>query len=138
MNWWLWVLLGLALLLAELLTPGGFYLIFFGAGALLTGVLLLLFDIGSWMQLVLFSALSISSLGLFRRRLLAMRKLDIPDVDSLVGETAFALEDIPAEGFGKAELRGSAWSVRNAGETLIGKSQRCRVERVDGLTLWVR
>lgn len=138
MNWWLWALLGFALLLAELLTPGGFYLIFFGAGALCTALLLLIFDIGLWMQLVLFSALSIVSLALLRRRLLAIRSADLPDVDSLIGETAFALEDIPAEGFGKAELRGSAWSVRNAGNTLIGKSQRCRVERVDGLTLWVR
>lgn len=138
MTWSLWALLGFALLLAELLTPGGFYLIFFGAGAVCTGLLLLIFDIGSGLQLVLFSALSIASLAVFRRRLLAMRTPGHSDIDSLVGETAFALEDIPAEGFGKAELRGSAWSVRNASSTLIGKSQRCRVERVDGLTLWVR
>ena len=30
MIWWLWVLLGILLLAIELLTPGGFYVIFFG------------------------------------------------------------------------------------------------------------
>ena len=30
MEWWIWVVLGLALLLGEILTPGGFYLLFFG------------------------------------------------------------------------------------------------------------
>ena len=29
MIWWLWVLLGILLLAIELLTPGGFYVIFF-------------------------------------------------------------------------------------------------------------
>jgi membrane protein implicated in regulation of membrane protease activity len=32
MSWWLWVLAGLALLGAELLAPGGFFVFFFGSG----------------------------------------------------------------------------------------------------------
>ena len=59
-------------------------------------------------------------------------------VDSLVGETAVALEEIPAGGVGKAELRGSSWSARNLGESPIQLNQRVRVERIDGLTLDVR
>src|SRR3970040_1113492 len=39
MAWWIWVLGGLVLLLAEVLTPGGFFIVFFGAGAILVGVL---------------------------------------------------------------------------------------------------
>ena len=30
MSWWLWLVLGLGLTALELLSPGGFYLIFFG------------------------------------------------------------------------------------------------------------
>src|SRR4029453_3579693 len=37
MDWWIWVLGGLVLLLGEVLTPGGFFVVFFGAGALLGG-----------------------------------------------------------------------------------------------------
>lgn len=133
------MLLGLALMLAELLTPGGFFLIFFGAGAIAVGLVLFFFlDLGPWMQLMLFAALSIAALSLFRRRLLVMRGHAGGAVDSLVGETAFALDDIPAEGFGKAELRGSAWNAHNVGSAPIAKSQRCRVERVEGLTLWIK
>lgn len=31
MLWWTWIILGLVLLVAEMLPPGGFYLLFFGA-----------------------------------------------------------------------------------------------------------
>ena len=30
MLWWYWLLLGLLLLGAEMMTPGGFYILFFG------------------------------------------------------------------------------------------------------------
>jgi len=39
MVWWAWVLGGFFLLLGELLTPGGFFIFFFGVGALVTGAL---------------------------------------------------------------------------------------------------
>jgi membrane protein implicated in regulation of membrane protease activity len=59
-------------------------------------------------------------------------------VDSLVGETALVLDDIPASGFGKVELRGTAWNARNGGSASLSRGQRCTVERVEGLSLWVR
>jgi len=34
MEWWLWLAGGLALVVAELVTPSGFFIIFFGLGAL--------------------------------------------------------------------------------------------------------
>ena len=37
MIWWYWMVLGLLLLGLELATPGGFFLLFFGVGALLVG-----------------------------------------------------------------------------------------------------
>ena len=39
MQWWLWLAVGLALIVAELVTPSGFFIIFFGLGALAVGVL---------------------------------------------------------------------------------------------------
>jgi len=42
MDWWIWVLGGLVLLLAEVLTPGGFFVVFFGAGAILVGTIKLM------------------------------------------------------------------------------------------------
>ena len=39
---------------------------------------------------------------------------------------------------GKAELRGTSWSARNRGAAALARGQRCVVEKVDGLMLWVR
>ncbi len=141
MAWWIWVVLGLVLLGAELLTPGGFYLLFFGCGALAVGLLGALGWSGpTWLQGALFSLLSVLSLLLFRRPLVRKVRQGAGSnaMDSLVGETAFARGEIPANGFGKAELRGTTWSVRNVGEEAVSPQQRCRVERVEGLTLWIR
>lgn len=141
MAWWLWLLLGLILLGAEMASPGGFYVIFFGVAALLIGALggaeVLVSPIGQWL---LFSLLSIASLVLFRHRLLSA--LESPArrdaIDSLRGEVALLGEDVAPGGIGKAELRGSSWTVRNVGDQPLRAGDRCRVERADGLTLLIR
>jgi inner membrane protein len=60
------------------------------------------------------------------------------DRDTVIGETALVLEDIPIDGVGRAVLRGSTWRARNVGESPVIAKQRCRVERIDGLMLWIR
>jgi membrane protein implicated in regulation of membrane protease activity len=124
-----------------LLTPGGLYLFFLGLSALGVGALVALSDhIPLWGQWLLFSVLSIVAALFFRRPLLEWIRhfSHTKAVDSLVGETATALEDIPVGGIGKAELRGAAWSARNVGDAPLTRAQRCQVERLDGLTLYVR
>jgi membrane protein implicated in regulation of membrane protease activity len=141
MFWWIWALIGFALLAAEMLTPGGFYLLFFGCAALAVGLLAALGWTGPmWFDGVLFAVLSVLCVVLFRKPLL--QKIQTggkgKKVDSLVGEVAFPVDTIQPNAFGKAELRGSAWNVRNVGEDAVQPKQRCRVEKVDGLTLWVK
>lgn len=140
MEWWIWLLLGLLLLLAELVTPGGFYIIFFGVGAIIVGILTGFQAAGpTWFQFILFSIVSVVSLWLFREKLLQLtRARSSETVDNLVGETAVLLEDILANGIGKAEMRGTSWNTRNLGDKPLPRGQRCRVERVEGLTLFVR
>jgi membrane protein implicated in regulation of membrane protease activity len=140
MDWWIWLLVGLLLLLAELVTPGGFYIIFFGVGALVVGILAGFQAAGPpWFQYILFSVVSVVALWLFREKLLQLTRSRSSDgVDNLVGETAVLLEDISANGIGKAEMRGTSWSTRNVGDKPLARGQRCRVERVEGLTIFVR
>ena len=141
MVWWNWLLLGLVLLAAEMATPGGFYILFFGLAALTVGALAGLDLLNTaWLQWLLFSVLSMISLFLFRNSLLVWMKAREPagpDVDTLVGEVAILAEDVPPGEVGKVELRGASWNARNAGPTLLAKGHRSRVERVDGLTLWI-
>jgi membrane protein implicated in regulation of membrane protease activity len=142
MAWWIWFLFGLALLALEMLTPGGFYVLFFGVGALLVGALVAAGMVGSVpLQWLLFSLLSIASLLLFRRRLL--ESLGAPpakrdELDTLRDEIAVLSEDIAPGAIGKAELRGTAWTARNIDERPLRLGQRCRVARIEGLTLLVR
>jgi membrane protein implicated in regulation of membrane protease activity len=138
--WWHWLVLGLVLAAAEMASAGGFYIIFFGVGAMVVGLLAALGLAGPvWMQTFLFSAISIGSLALFRTRLLKMMQPDpqAPTVDALVGEVAIATEDVAAGSIGKVELRGSSWSARNDASVVVTRGTRCRVTSVDGLMLHV-
>ena len=66
MEWWIWIVLGLVLLLGELVTPGGFYILFFGVGAIFVGILAG-FNIAGpvWFQVIVFSGFSLITLWLF-------------------------------------------------------------------------
>lgn len=139
LTWWLWLLGGSALLVLEIITPGGFYVFFFGIGAIIVGLLAALGLAGpAWVQWLLFGAISVAALAIFRRPLLRRFNVVSRNVDTMVGEVAVALADIQAAGIGKAELRGSVWTARNESEARIAAGQRCRVERIEGLTLHVR
>lgn len=141
MTWWGWMIAGLALFALEAMSAGGFYLVFFGAGAVVVGLLILFgVQLGFAVEALVFLGVSLVALALFRKPLLAHFQKGIPNhkVDSLVGQTAQAMEDIPVDGIGKAELRGAAWNAHNIGPSPIARATRCRVERVDGLTLYLR
>jgi membrane protein implicated in regulation of membrane protease activity len=142
MAWWLWVVLGLGLLLCESLTPGGFFFLFFGIGAIVVGALVWAgLAEPDWLQWLLFTVLSIAALVPLRGRLL--RRLAsgadaAAGVDSLVGQLAVVLDDLPPGELGKAELRGTAWNARNGDQSALRRGQRGKVTRVDGLTLWLQ
>jgi membrane protein implicated in regulation of membrane protease activity len=140
MGWWLWVLVGFGLLVVETITPGGFFFVFFGIAALIVGVLAALGASGpDWMEWLLFSVFSVAGIAFFRRPL--MRRFKMTNgkaVDNLVGESAIVLEDVAPGGVGKAEMRGASWNARTAGGEALSRGQRCRVERIEGLVLWLR
>lgn len=138
MSWWLWILVGIGLLVVEMLTPGGLFALFFGVGALATGVVAIA-GAPAVVQWVAFTVISLVLLATLRRSLQEkLRARPGAPVDSLVGEEVVLLGEIPAGGEGKAELRGVPWRARVASGIALRAGQRCRVERVDGLTLWVR
>ncbi|MEO7190078.1 MAG: NfeD family protein [Vicinamibacterales bacterium] len=138
--WWHWIVLGLLLVAAEIATPGGFYIIFFGVAALVIGL-----STGAGLmsslplEVLLFSALSIALLVLFRTRLLRWMQISpqAPAIDTLVGEVGTAAETLLPGGVGKVELRGTSWSARNTSEAPLAFGSRCRVMGVDGLMLYV-
>ncbi|MCC6141689.1 MAG: NfeD family protein [Nitrospira sp.] len=141
MIWWHWLLLGLLLLGAEMMTPGGFYILFFGLAALVVGAIAALNLVqGESAQWLLFSGIAVASLLVFRGPLLTRinaSKTTPPDVDSMLGEIAIPIDTLAAGAIGKVELRGTTWSARNAGSTPLNKGQRSKVTGMDGLTLQI-
>ena len=139
MPWWGWIVIGTVILIFEIIVSTDFYLVFFAASAVIVGLLVLLgVSLPVSAQWLLFAALSIGMLVLFRARLREKIKTREQDVDKLEDEIAVATEQLAAGGTGQAELRGSTWRARNIGELDLEVGDRCRVERVDGLVLSIR
>jgi membrane protein implicated in regulation of membrane protease activity len=140
MVWWIWVLIGVALLAVEIASTTA-HIGLFAVGAFVVAALVGFgVKMPLWGELLTFTVVSLAAL-LFVRPWL-VRKLRLGQtthvVDSLVGEQATILDEIPVAGLGKAEMRGSTWSARNVGETVLMRGQRCIVSGVEGLVIHVR
>lgn len=138
-EWWMWLAAGLLLLLIELATPSGFFVMFFGLGAITVGVLQGIGVLGSAAaQWFVFTALSVIYLLLFRGRMQKGVERPPANIDTLVGELAVPREPIPPGHVGRVDLRGSLWNARNDASGMLEPGQRCRVTAVEGLTIYVQ
>ena len=135
----MWLAGGLVLIALELATPSGFFIMFFGVGAILTGLMAaagLVTSLGP--QWLTFTVASVVCLLLFRRKIQArIEPHPRPPVDSLVGQIALPAEDIAPGSVGRVMLRGTTWEARNEGPSPLAANQRCRVKHVSGLQLGV-
>ncbi len=138
MSWSFWLIFGLALLVFEILTPGGFFTVFFGLAAFVVAGLawmgVLDSGAGQWLTFgVLGTVLILALRPLVRKRF----ETNTPKVDQLIGQTAIAMETLDMNGRGKVELRGTSWSALYSGSGSVLKGDRLRVTKVDGLSLVV-
>ncbi len=137
MSWWLWIVLGVALLVVEVTVDAAFWLLFIGLSAVIVGFGGLIgLTGGPVAQWLVFAGLSLLLLYFFRGRLRAfvMRRKGEP-VEAVVGEEATAVSAMAAGAAGKAKLRGAEWDARNVGSSEIAQGARVRVARVDQLVL---
>ena len=134
---WLWAIGGLVLLIAEMMAPG-FFLIFIGAAAVLTGLATLLFDLALPAQLVVFVIAAGIAVLLGRRRYEEPPNVDLDNRLNnpgrrLEGKTASVVADVDAHG-GRVRLGDSEWTARG-GPAAAG--ERVRIVSVDGNCLIV-
>ena len=142
MAWWVWAIGGLVLLGTELFIPLDFFVFFLGVAALgvsgATALGLLTTNSG---QLLAFSILAVATTVGLRTPLVArLRRAQDTGVgiENLIGEVAVLAGALAPGEVGKAELRGTVWSVRSEHGEPLPAGRRCRVARVEGLVLWVR
>jgi len=141
MSWWAWVIAGAILLGAELsFVNAQFYLVFVGAAAMATGVVVAMAPpLGGWLQWAVFAVLALVSMIGFRSRIYGRLGGHgaAPRAASALSEITLADSLAPGASC-QAEHAGSYWTVRNDGETAIAPGERAHVVRRDGLTLTVR
>ncbi len=142
MVWWAWIILGIACVAVEVNLTHDFSLFCVGLSAFLVAAVAgFINGAPHWSQWILFGGLSVIILLALRKPLLGRfqghRGRDA-DFQYLIGEVATPNDDLPANGVGRAELRGSSWSARNGGAAVLHKGQRCRVEKIEGLTVWLK
>jgi inner membrane protein len=142
MVWWAWIILGIVCMAIEVHFTHDFSLFCIGASAFIVAAITM--GAGGpphWSQWIIFAGLSVFILLAVRKPLLgrfqAHRGRDA-DFQYLIGEVATPDDDLPANAVGRAELRGSSWSARNGEGVGLRKGQRCRVEKVEGLTVWLK
>jgi membrane protein implicated in regulation of membrane protease activity len=142
MAWWAWLVLGIGLLGVEMLViDAQFYLVFIGLSAALVGLLGLFgAELAGWMQWIVFSALSITAMVTFRRRIYEFVRGRGGQVEErlTLGDRVLITARLEPGQSGRVEYRGSSWSARNAGDRPIEAGHEAIIDRVDGLTLHVK
>lgn len=139
----LWFVFGFALLMAELAIPA-FIVVFFGIGAWLTSLTTLLgFTQGTASQLIVFVAVSLVTLVLFRKKAkglgrghVSVKSHEAHGTDSFIGSSATVTEDIEPNVRGKVELFGTSWQA--TANTVIKKGTVVEIITRENLTLKVK
>jgi inner membrane protein len=142
MPWWAWLAFGIGLLGVEMLViDAQFYLVFIGLSAAVVG-LLGLFGVAlpEWVQWLVFSALAVTAMVTFRRRIyeFVRGRGGMVDERLTVGDRVLVSARLEPGQSSRVEYRGSSWTARNTGSQPIEAGREAVIERVDGLTLHVK
>jgi membrane protein implicated in regulation of membrane protease activity len=137
-DFWHWWILGGIFLLLEVFISG-FFFIWLALSAGVVGMILMLFPMTDWkLQLVIFSALSVTSIVIFRGYQKSHpTRTDQPELNrrsrQYIGRT-FTLEEPIVNGVGKLHVDDTTWRI--VGENLPA-GQNIIVIGVDGILLKV-
>jgi membrane protein implicated in regulation of membrane protease activity len=138
---YIWLLAGVLLIGLELLTPG-FVVIFFGIGALITGLLSLLipgFSASLLLQFITWGATSLLSLFAFRRffkRTFRGKVIEDTGEDEFVGQTAEVIEAVTHNKPGRVSFQGTTWKAVTY-DSDLSAGDSVEIMKKDNLTLIV-
>ena len=138
MSWWGWLVVGIVLAGAELMTDAAFYLIFAGAAAIAVG-LLGLAGVGMpvWAQWVTFAVLAVASMVLFRKQLYSRLRGGAPQPyqHPAVGAVVEVDEEVAPGRRTRVRLQGTEWTAVNVGPDPIRRGAGGVVVDTDGVAL---
>lgn len=137
--WWIWMALAALCVVGEMFTAG-FFLLWFGVGAAVAGLLAILGLSFPW-QLAAFVVVSGVLLGVSRRFADRFSKKQPPGIgaDRFIGLKGLVLEDIDnVENSGRVRLQKEEWRADSDGDEVIPVGARVEVVRLDGTHLVVK
>jgi inner membrane protein len=135
----IWFLIGLACVLLELVIPG-LIIIFFGIGAWITSLCLVIFDPGLNFQLLIFLSTSILSL-LALRKFLRLRFFGATEMepdsleDEFLNKTLFVDSDFKIGVPGKIDFKGTNWTAIS--DIDLKKGDQVKIVNKESLTLHI-
>lgn len=144
MSYIFWLSLGIVLAVSEFVVPG-FVIIFFGAGAVITGIVKLICGdvLSDGFAILIFALSSVISLLAFRKTWVGGKVIrdgntkSAGDVDeTCVGHKVVVVEAIAPDCAGKVELNGANWTAES--ESAISAGAKAVVTERRGLTLVVK
>ena len=137
--WWLWMVLAAILVVGEVFTAG-FFLLWFGIGAAVAGVLALL-GLGAAWQWGSFVVVSGVLFGVSRRFAERFSAKQPPGIgaDRLIGKSGVVLEDIDnINNIGRVRLDKEEWRAESDTADIIPTGTRVEVVKLDGTHVVVR
>lgn len=138
MPWWGWMIVGALLLGSELLiVDAGFYLVFIGIAAAITGLVELAgIGLEPWVQWILFSVIALILMVFFRKKLYAkLRGSGIGYETGPTGEIVTVEQPLQPGEIGRLAYRGTEWTVVNTSDQAFEQGQHVQISSVDGLRL---
>jgi membrane protein implicated in regulation of membrane protease activity len=137
--WWLWFGLAAVFIIGEVFTEG-FFLLWFGIGAGISGVLALA-GVGPAVQWAVFVVVSGALFAVSRRFAERVTHKQPPGIgaDRLIGRRGVVLEQIDnMQSVGKVRIDKEEWRAESEDESVIESGTRIEVIRLDGTHAVVR
>lgn len=134
--WQIWLIIAGVCFVVEMATVG-FFVFWFGVGALISMVVSILFPENIVLQAIVFVISSVILLLLTKPLVNKFTKKDKKmetNAYSIIGKKGIVTQDInPTFGVGQIKISGEVWSAKTSNETIIEKGTEIKVIQIDGV-----
>lgn len=130
---YVWLIVALLFLFAELFTPGLFFFVAFAIGCVAAALFSFL-DYSFTAQCLV--ALGVSIISFFFLRHFCAVKFkggrELTNVDALHGCSGIVVNEIRSEESGRVKVKGEIWPAKTKGDQILEKGAKVKVMRIEG------
>lgn len=134
--WHIWLIIAGVCLIIEMITTG-FFIFWFGLGALITMIVSFIFPDNLLLQTTVFvvsSTLLIFLTKPFVEKFTKSDKKVKTNAYSIIGKKGIVTQDInPTHGIGQIKVAGEVWSAKTSDGSIIEKGSQIEVIEIDGV-----